>query len=127
MENYIGIIVVISILAIGFITCLLYISLSRRRALKDSLSRMKDVSKKAIADAASPIPFSIDTYIATLGSDYMVELLKSGELKYTWKQHQDGASSSYKGIRNYKSAKTYRISIYVKDNKITRTSGLNLE
>lgn len=93
------------------------------------VQNMKSVSKQIVQDVSSKKEATIDDYIKKLGSGYMTELLKSGEIKYTWKKKSEGYSYSYKGtgMRDYISAKTYRISIYVKDGKITRTAGLNLE
>ena len=70
-----------------------------------------------------------DEVIGMLGPNYTKSVLASGEEKYEWKVRNGGYSVGYKGtgVRSYVPQKTRRLSVYFKDDRVSRYSGLNLD
>lgn len=112
--------IVLSVLSvIGIIAISVYGSVRQNNANNDIIT----------AGQSLRIGMAKEEVIGMLGPNYTKSVLQSGEEKYEWKVRNGGYSVGYKGtgVRSYVSSKTRRLSVYFKNSRVSRYSGLNLD
>lgn len=118
-----GAIVAIVMLSVIFIIGI--IAISAYGSIKQSNANSDIIT----AGQSLRIGMGKDEVICMLGFSYTKSVLQSGEEKYEWKVRNGGYSVGYKGtgVRSYVSSKTRRLSVYFKNGRVSRYSGLNLD
>lgn len=114
----IAIIVPCAIFIIGMVVISICIAVNHENANRNIIA----------AGQSLRIGMSKDNVMSMLGPDYTKSVLASGEEKYEWRVRNGGYSVGYKGtgVRSYVPSTTRRLSVYFKNDRVSRYSGLNL-